>query len=111
MPTASVHNKCKPEVKTVRHLGKLLGNLSRRWLVEKGFGWLKQIGPLRQVKLRGTQPAPATKANCTTITGKAQGAVCLKLGSGLLDRLREAGKAASTQDKTAFQTDFHSTIA
>ena len=25
----------------------------RRWLIEKGFGWLKQTGPLRQVKLRG----------------------------------------------------------
>ena len=24
-----------------------------RWLVEKGFGWLKQTGPMRQVKLRG----------------------------------------------------------
>jgi transposase len=29
--------------------------LSRRWLVEKGFGWLKQTGPLRQVKLRGLE--------------------------------------------------------
>jgi transposase len=28
-------------------------SLGRRWLVEKGFGWLKQTGPLRQVKLRG----------------------------------------------------------
>jgi IS5 family transposase len=27
-------------------------SLSRRWLVERGFGWLKQTGPLRQVKLR-----------------------------------------------------------
>ena len=27
-------------------------SLSRRWLTEKGFGWLKQTGPLRQVKLR-----------------------------------------------------------
>jgi transposase len=26
---------------------------SRRWLVEKGFGWLKQTGPMRQVKMRG----------------------------------------------------------
>ncbi len=32
-------------------------SLSRRWLVEKGFGWLKQIGPLRQVKLRGLEKA------------------------------------------------------
>ena len=30
-------------------------SLSRRWLVEKGFGWLKQTCPLRQVKLRGLQ--------------------------------------------------------
>jgi len=28
---------------------------SRRWLIEKGFGWLKQTGPLRQVKLRGLE--------------------------------------------------------
>ena len=28
-------------------------SLSRRWLIEKGFGWLKQPGPLRQVKLLG----------------------------------------------------------
>lgn len=28
---------------------------ARRWLVEKGFGWLKQTGPLRQVKLRGLE--------------------------------------------------------
>ncbi len=37
---------------TTRHPGYAIG-LSRRWLVEKGFGWLKQTGPLRQVKLRG----------------------------------------------------------
>ena len=30
-------------------------SLSPRWLVEKGFGWLKQTGPLRQVKLRGLE--------------------------------------------------------
>ena len=28
-------------------------SLSRRWLIEKSFGWLKQTGPLRQVKQRG----------------------------------------------------------
>jgi hypothetical protein len=28
-------------------------NLSRRWLMERSFGWLKQTGPLRQTKLRG----------------------------------------------------------
>jgi transposase len=30
-------------------------SLSRRWLIEKGFGWLKQTGQLRQVKLRGLE--------------------------------------------------------
>ena len=30
-------------------------SLGRRWLIEKGFGWLKQTGPLRQVKLRGLE--------------------------------------------------------
>ena len=28
-------------------------SLSKRWLVEKPFGWLKQVGPLKKVKLRG----------------------------------------------------------
>jgi hypothetical protein len=30
-------------------------SLSRRWLIEKAFGWLKQTGPLRQVKLRSLE--------------------------------------------------------
>jgi transposase len=38
--------------RTTRHSGYGI-SLSRRWLVEKTFGWLKQTGPLRQVKLRG----------------------------------------------------------
>jgi transposase len=38
--------------RTTRHAGYAIG-LSRRWLVEKGFGWLKQTGPVRQVKVRG----------------------------------------------------------
>ena len=38
--------------RTTRHPGYAL-SLSRRWLIEKGFGWLKQTGPIRQVKLRG----------------------------------------------------------
>lgn len=37
--------------RTTRHTG-YARSLSRRWLVEKTFGWL-QTGPLRQVKLRG----------------------------------------------------------
>ena len=32
-----------------------MASLSRRWLVQKGFGWLKQTGPLRQMKLRGLE--------------------------------------------------------
>lgn len=38
--------------RTTRHTGYAI-SLSRRWPVEKGFGWLKQTGPIRQVKLRG----------------------------------------------------------
>src|SRR5258708_15887276 len=38
--------------RTTRHPGYAISQ-SRRWLVEKGFGWLKQTGPIRQVKLRG----------------------------------------------------------
>ena len=38
--------------RTTRQPGYVI-SLSRRWLVEKGFGWLKQTGQLRQVKLRG----------------------------------------------------------
>ena len=40
--------------RTTRHPGYAI-SLSRRWLVEKGFGWLKQTGPLQQVKLRGLE--------------------------------------------------------
>ena len=38
--------------RTTRHAGYAI-SLSRRWLVEKTFGWLKQTGPIAQVKLRG----------------------------------------------------------
>jgi IS5 family transposase len=38
--------------RTTRQPGYAL-SLSRRWLVEKCFGWLKQTGPLSQVKYRG----------------------------------------------------------
>src|SRR6202522_1336138 len=40
--------------RTTRQPGYAI-SLSRRWLIEKGFGWLKQTGPLRQVKLRGLE--------------------------------------------------------
>jgi transposase len=38
--------------RTSRHPGYAI-SLNKRWLVEKPFGWLKQIGPLKKVKLRG----------------------------------------------------------
>ena len=38
--------------RTTRHSGYAV-SLSKRWLVEKPFGWLKQTGPLKKVKLRG----------------------------------------------------------
>ena len=38
--------------RTTRHSG-YARSLSRRWLVEKIFGWLKQTGPLGRLKLRG----------------------------------------------------------
>jgi len=38
--------------RTTRHDGYRV-SLSKRWLVEKPFGWMKQVGGLRKVKLRG----------------------------------------------------------
>jgi transposase len=38
--------------RTTRHPGYRV-SLGKRWLVEKPFAWLKQIGGLRKVKLRG----------------------------------------------------------
>ena len=38
--------------RTTRNPGYAI-SLSCRWLIEKGFGWLKQTGSMRQVKLRG----------------------------------------------------------
>ena len=40
--------------RTTRQPGYAI-SLSRRWLIENGFGWLKQTGPLLQVKLRGLE--------------------------------------------------------
>lgn len=37
--------------KMTRHPG-YAASLSRRWLIEESFGWLKQTWPLQQVKLR-----------------------------------------------------------
>jgi hypothetical protein len=38
--------------RTTRQPGYAI-SLSRRWLIETSFGWLKQPRPLRRVKLRG----------------------------------------------------------
>lgn len=40
------------DARTTRHAGYGV-SLSKRWLVEKPFGWMKAIGWIRQVKLRG----------------------------------------------------------
>jgi transposase len=48
-------NRCSAiDGRTTRHPGYRI-SLSRRWLVEKVFGWLKQTAGLRQVKLRGLE--------------------------------------------------------
>jgi transposase len=46
------HRRSAIDQRTTRHEGYKI-SLSKRWLVEKPFGWLKQIGGLRKVKLRG----------------------------------------------------------
>ena len=46
------------DARTTRHPGYSI-SLSCRWLVEKGFGWLKQTGSMRQVKLRGLHKVEA----------------------------------------------------
>jgi hypothetical protein len=38
--------------RTTRHTGYAI-SLSKRWLVKKPFGWMKQTGGIRKVKLRG----------------------------------------------------------
>jgi len=48
--------------RTSRHPGYAI-SLSKRWLVEKPFGWLKQIGSLKKVKLRGL--AKVTACSCS----------------------------------------------
>ena len=46
------HRRSAIDGRTTRHPGYEI-SLSKRWLVEKPFGWLKQTGPLKKVKLRG----------------------------------------------------------
>ena len=38
--------------RTTRHPGYAV-SLSRRWLIEKTFGWGKQTGPIGRIKVRG----------------------------------------------------------
>ena len=48
----NVNRRSAMDERTTRHPGYRI-SLSKRWLVEKPFGWLKQIAGLRKVKLRG----------------------------------------------------------
>jgi hypothetical protein len=92
--------------RTTRHRGYAI-SLSRRWLVEKGFGWLKQTGPLRQVaracegglavrlQLRGSQPAPVAETDYAANRGRAQAAVCLNAEA----ERREAPRGAKDPDQ------------
>lgn len=48
----TTHRRSAIDGRTTHHPGYEI-SLSKRWLVEKPFGWLKQIGPLKKVKLRG----------------------------------------------------------
>jgi predicted SPOUT superfamily RNA methylase MTH1 len=90
--------------RTTRHPGYAV-SLSRRWLVEKGFGWLKQTGPMRQVRaaqrglavrlqLRGAQPHTAAQADRPETWGRPQGAVRLKFDRRAETAFHEAPEAA-----------------
>ncbi len=77
------------DTKTVRHAGYAI-RLSRRWLIEKTFGWLKQTGPLAQVKLRGLAKVdwvlrlqlPAAPAKALRKPKRARPAATLRLNTG-----------------------------
>lgn len=54
-PHVSQHQNARRsaiDARTTRHAGYDI-SLSKRWLVEKPFGWMKAVGWIRQVKLRG----------------------------------------------------------
>ncbi len=46
------HRRSAIDGRTTRHKGYAI-SLAKRWLVEKPFGWLKRVGGMRKVKLRG----------------------------------------------------------
>ena len=50
--TQNTHRRSAIDGRTTRRAGYRI-SLLKRWLVEKPFGWLKTIGPMRKVKLRG----------------------------------------------------------
>ncbi len=50
----NAHRRSAIDGRTTRHAGYAI-SLSKRWLVEKPFGWLKRVGGLRKVKLRGLE--------------------------------------------------------
>ncbi len=50
----TTHRRSAIDGRTTRHAGYAI-SLSKRWLVEKPFGWLKRIGGLQKVKLRGLE--------------------------------------------------------
>jgi transposase len=54
-PHVAQNNKTRKSAidgRTTRHEGYRM-SLRKRWLVEKAFGWMKQTGGLKKVKLRG----------------------------------------------------------
>ena len=46
------HRRSAIDGRTTRHNGYTI-SIAKRWLVEKPFGWLKRVGGMRKVKLRG----------------------------------------------------------
>lgn len=46
------HRRSAIDGRTTRHDGYAI-SVAKRWLVEKPFGWLKRVGGMRKVKLRG----------------------------------------------------------
>ena len=46
------NRKSAIDARTTRHTSYKISQAKRYW-VEKPFGWMKSVGPLRKVKLRG----------------------------------------------------------
>jgi hypothetical protein len=46
--------------RTIRHVGYEVSQQKRK-RVEQVFGWMKMVGMLRKVKLRGTEAAETTR--------------------------------------------------